>query len=117
TIETARLLLHSHPHGDPSGLGNASGVLGRYLTDHCYAALMGFIPPGYAALDSRLVPQAWNGDGLYIPRFRNRDSKETRYHGGFGTMLLMGRRGLPMSSEAMAARPAHHGFLAVIFGE
>ncbi|MBI1358380.1 MAG: GMC family oxidoreductase [Acidobacteria bacterium] len=72
TLESTRLLLNSAP----GGLGNSSGVLGRYLMDHAYR--------GYARGDFPELPkgQAWSGpprrpNGLYIPRFRNVDRAET----------------------------------------
>lgn len=118
TIESARILLGSHPRGDATGLGNGSGVLGRYLSDHCHAWLAGFVParflrPGEAAQ----APLAWNGDGLYMPRFRNRDRQETDYYGGFGCMLLMQRRGMPTMDERLHARGSETWFYAGIFGE
>ncbi|MCP3984112.1 MAG: GMC family oxidoreductase [bacterium] len=33
-LESTKLLLHSATQGQPAGLGNGSGMLGRYLTDH-----------------------------------------------------------------------------------
>jgi len=72
TLESTRLLLNSAP----GGLANSSGVLGRYLMDHIYK--------GYTAGEFPELPkgQAWFGaprrpNGIYIPRFRNVDRRET----------------------------------------
>ncbi len=63
--ETARLLLNSKSTRHPDGLANASGAVGRYLTDTTGANLMGHIP----ALES--LP-SYNEDGaggmhVYMP--------------------------------------------------
>ncbi len=72
TLESTRLLLNSAP----GGLANSSGALGHYLMDHIYK--------GYSAGEFPELPkgQAWYGpprrpNGLYIPRFRNVERRET----------------------------------------
>jgi choline dehydrogenase-like flavoprotein len=63
--ETARLLLNSRSSRFPQGLANASGVVGRYLTDTTGTDVEGFIP--------RLVGRTvYNEDGvggghIYMP--------------------------------------------------
>jgi choline dehydrogenase-like flavoprotein len=42
--ETARILLNSKSTGFPNGLANASGVVGKYLTDTTGTDVAGFIP-------------------------------------------------------------------------
>ncbi len=42
--ESARLLLNSKSHRHPTGLANASGVVGKYLHDSTGAGLGGYIP-------------------------------------------------------------------------
>ena len=71
TLESTRLLLNSAP----GGLA-APRTLGRYLMDHIYR--------GYARGDFPELPKgkAWHGpprrpNGIYIPRFRNVDRRET----------------------------------------
>ena len=44
SCETARLLLNSRSSRNPNGLANASGVVGKYLTDTTGASVAGFIP-------------------------------------------------------------------------
>jgi choline dehydrogenase-like flavoprotein len=44
SCETARLLLNSKSSRNPNGLANASGVVGKYLTDTTGTSVAGFIP-------------------------------------------------------------------------
>jgi choline dehydrogenase-like flavoprotein len=68
SLESVRLLLNS-------GICNSSGVLGHYLLDNMFrGGADGFIPAGKAS--------PWSGsparpNGIYIPRFRNVQEKET----------------------------------------
>ncbi|MCS6624103.1 GMC family oxidoreductase [Roseibacterium beibuensis] len=64
-IESVRLLLNSGPSGG-GGLGNSSGMLGRYFADQLHCIAVGTMPRfrGYAETD------AASGDpaGIFIPR-------------------------------------------------
>src|SRR5687768_18615429 len=63
--ETARLLLNSKSVRFPHGLGNSSGVVGKYLTDTTGTGVTGFIPK---MMDG--VPHNEDGTGgahLYMP--------------------------------------------------
>jgi choline dehydrogenase-like flavoprotein len=66
TIESTRLLLNSASDEHPRGLGNSSGVLGRYLMDHTYGV----------GIDG-LAPWRWrpgggrSSYGCLVPAFRN----------------------------------------------
>lgn len=121
TIETARLLLNSDPRHDLSdgrgdGLGNQAGVLGRYLSDHCITYSVGVVPESAVSGPGKPL-RSWNGDGLYLPRFRNRGVQETDYYGGFGTMLLMGRTHLPIDPGILSEDESGRGVLAATLGE
>lgn len=87
TIESVRILLNSAP----GGLANESGVLGKYFVDHPMDAYIVQLPPELTQEDPALF---WNGDGIYIPRFRNIAAREASYFGGFGIALWLGRKGL-----------------------
>src|SRR5207248_6156865 len=64
SIESARLLLASATPQHPAGLGNSSGVLGRYLMDHLHL--------GGINADMPIDETEWREAGWsYIPRFRN----------------------------------------------
>ena len=69
TLESTRILLNSRSSAHPNGLGNSSGVLGCYLSEH----IMGIRGSGY--IPARLGTETTLDDGRpvspYIPRFRN----------------------------------------------
>ena len=68
-LESTRILLNSKSALHPDGLGNSSGVLGCYLSEH----MMGIRGSGY--MPSRIGKEPTLDDGRpvppYIPRFRN----------------------------------------------
>ncbi len=68
-LETTRLLLNSRSQSHPNGLGNSSGLLGCYLSEH----IMGIRGSGY--IPARIGTETTLDDGRpvapYIPRFRN----------------------------------------------
>ena len=56
-LESARLMLNSKSPKHPNGLGNSSGIVGKYITDTTGSGVSGFIP--------RLIDQpAHNCDGV-----------------------------------------------------
>jgi choline dehydrogenase-like flavoprotein len=69
TLESTRILLNSRSSAHPDGLGNSSGLLGCYLSEH----IMGIRGSGY--IPARIGTEATLDDGRpvspYIPRFRN----------------------------------------------
>jgi len=92
-VESIRILLNSKNREFPTGLGNSSGVLGRYLSEHvAFNSIEGFFPQ----LAERA---ATNDDGpgeasLYIPRynFGHKDKKKflRGYRFSFSTGCGMG---------------------------
>ena len=68
-LESTRILLNSKSRRHPDGLGNSSGVLGCYLSEH----MMGIRGSGF--MPSRIGKEPTLDDGRpvppYIPRFRN----------------------------------------------
>ena len=84
-IATNLLLLNSTSHRFPNGLGNDSGVLGKYVAFHNYSARI------YAEYEDYLEYRTDGRNpagGAYIPRFRNLHKQETDflrgYAAGFG---------------------------------
>ena len=82
TIESTRILLNSATRQHPTGFGNSSGVLGRYLMDHTYSiSVSGTVPDtaqyGYDFSDGR-------NNGIYIPKFRNVFDKHKDFLRGYG---------------------------------
>ena len=68
-LESTRILLNSRSTGHPEGVGNSSGLLGCYLSEH----IMGIRGSGY--VPARIGTETTLDDGRpvgpYIPRFRN----------------------------------------------
>jgi choline dehydrogenase-like flavoprotein len=69
TLESTRILLNSRSREFPNGVGNSSGLLGCYLSEH----IMGIRGSGY--MPQRIGSEPTLDDGRpvapYIPRFRN----------------------------------------------
>lgn len=66
TIETVRLLLNSRSDRHPDGLGNSSGLLGRYLMDHPCSSVSWPLPGAGAAPTADLLDLAASS-GAYLP--------------------------------------------------
>ena len=68
-LDTTRILLNSRSSAHPDGLGNSSGVLGCYLSEH----IMGISGSGF--IPARIGTESTLDDGRpvapYVPRFRN----------------------------------------------
>jgi choline dehydrogenase-like flavoprotein len=81
-VESIRILFNSKNREFPHGLGNASGVLGRYLSEHvAFNEIEGFFPQ----LAGRA---ATNDDGpgescLYIPRYNYGHSDKKKFLRGY----------------------------------
>lgn len=95
TLESTRLLLNSKSRQHPNGLGNSSGALGHYLVDH----FGGIGASGYFhTLASRdPVNEDGKASGLFVPRFRNLDSKSKmqKFVRGYGFECWSGTPSFP----------------------
>ncbi len=105
TIESVRLLLNSGGGRHPSGLGNSSGLLGRYFMDQTIS--VGFF-------DSPRHPGMWDSDttapqdpfygasgGILIPRFENLgDAPDREFLRGISFQGLGGRFPVPEGHPA-----------------
>lgn len=69
TFESTRLLLNSSSTDFPAGLGNSSGLLGKYLQVHFTDAGASAEFPEFPARPS--LGGARRPNGIYVPRFRN----------------------------------------------
>jgi choline dehydrogenase-like flavoprotein len=69
TFESTRLLLNSATPVHPEGLGNSSGLLGRFLQVHLTDAGASAEFPEFPARPS--LGGARRPNGIYVPRFRN----------------------------------------------
>jgi len=88
TIESTRILLHSASPVHPRGVGNSSGVLGRYLMDHPALVVAGAAPSASAPVEGV--------HGILIPKFRNLEQRESNFVRGYGVFGSVGRAG-PMA--------------------
>lgn len=92
TIETLRILMNSRSAQHPEGLGNSSGNLGRFLTDHVMIFQAG---PLDELEDSPLLDAYDFGaqSGLYVPSFVNRphDTPEPDFKRGYSLLGSVGR--------------------------
>jgi choline dehydrogenase-like flavoprotein len=88
-IESTRLLLNSRSSRFPDGLGNTSGLLGRYVMDHHYGSGASGRMPGFT--DKRTTGRRPNG--IYIARFRNVTKAHPDFLRGYGMQGGSGRAG------------------------
>ncbi|MGB1656267.1 MAG: GMC oxidoreductase [Longimicrobiales bacterium] len=79
TLESTRILLNSTSPDFPDGLANSSGVLGHYLMDHT----MGHGASGDVVGYEDQANQERRINGIYLPRFRNVDSRHPDFLRGF----------------------------------
>src|SRR5207249_5103342 len=89
--ESARLLLNSKSSRFPNGLANASGTVGRYLTDSTGLSVRGYVPKM-----ANTAPHNEDGVGgmhLYVPWWL--DNKNLDFPRGYHIELGGGRRGTP----------------------
>ncbi len=83
TIESTRILLNSATQQHPTGLGNSSGLLGRYLMDHTSIEINGIIPKSERLLAT--LPKNSNLFGsIYIPQFKNIADHHNKFIRGYG---------------------------------
>ena len=96
--ETARIMLNSKSSQFPNGIGNSTGLVGRYIMDTVGSSVSGYLP-----LLEDLPPQNEDGVGgmhMYMPWWRYGEQKANKmpfargYHIEFG-----GGRGLPEAGE------------------
>lgn len=114
TLESTRLLMNS-------GIGSSSDAIGRYLMDHIYQG-------GAAGTMPMLEARPWAGmprrpNGIYIPRFRNVNEKETNgfirgygYQGGSSPSFDFGAPGFGASYKN-AARKGYWNIAISLWGE
>jgi choline dehydrogenase-like flavoprotein len=86
-LNTNLILLNSTSSRFPNGLGNDSGILGRYVAFHNYRARISAQHEGH---------KEFNTDGgrptsAYIPRFRNVTKQETDFLRGYAAGFGSGR--------------------------
>ena len=86
--ESARLLLNSKSPRFPQGLGNSSGVVGKYLTDTTGTSVGGFIPKMMNGVPHN--EDGASGSHLFMPWWGN--NKQLDFPRGYHIELGGGRR-------------------------
>jgi choline dehydrogenase-like flavoprotein len=88
TIESVRIMQNSECDQHPRGVGNSSGLLGRYLCDHLVVHLAG----SFCAQQGRDQPYPKGGaHGIILPKFCNVARTNQRFTRGYGMWGAMGR--------------------------
>lgn len=83
-LESTRILLNSSNEHWPNGLGNASGVLGKYFCEQIMAGSISGLVPSLKGRKSFADDARPDGTGIYIPRFRNLKEKQSTFIRGYG---------------------------------
>jgi choline dehydrogenase-like flavoprotein len=104
--ETARLLMNSRGPGYTNGLGNSSGVVGRYLTDSVGYDIAGNVP----ALEGmpRHDTDGFGGGHLYMPWWEL-DKKDKAFPRGYH-IEIGGGYGMPSVGTFHGACERHEGY-------
>lgn len=87
-LNTNLILLNSKSQRFPNGLGNDSGVLGKYVAFHNYSAR---ISGQYDGLKEFTTDGRNPAGGGYLPRFRNVFKQETNFKRGYAAGFNAGR--------------------------
>jgi choline dehydrogenase-like flavoprotein len=80
-IDSTRILLNSKSKIYPNGIGNTSGVIGKYLCEQFRFHVTGFLPRLYGRETTH--DSGIGGEHVYLPRFNHR-GKRRDYARGFG---------------------------------
>lgn len=108
TIETIRLMLNSAEGKHPQGLGNSSGLLGKYFMDQVPSWIFGTVPGKYGGELVDGTTASDNHGGIYIPRFQNLDSvSHASFRGGFNIQGIIGRPMVPSGMESVFGMMGH----------
>lgn len=81
-IDSTRILLNSKSDLYPNGIGNASGVIGKYLTEQVRFHARAFLPELYGRETTN--DDGIGGEHIYMPRFNHSDGRMRDYARGYG---------------------------------
>ncbi|TDO22650.1 GMC oxidoreductase [Pedobacter duraquae] len=87
-LNTNLILLNSKSKRFPDGLGNDSGLLGKYVAFHNYSAR---VSAEFDGLKQYTTDGRTPNDGGYMPRFRNLHQQETGFKRGYAIAFRAGR--------------------------
>ena len=99
SINSTSILLNSTTPRFPNGLGNDSGLLGKYVAFHIYRGKINAIHPGHPdkAIQGRIPSSG------YIPRFRNVYKQETDFLRGYAAGFGARRYLEPVKPEGLGS--------------
>jgi choline dehydrogenase-like flavoprotein len=113
-VGTPRLLLNSRSRHFPDGLANRSGIVGKHMMFHCFAAVGGLFPDDLESLKGPI------GASIFSHEFYETNPRHDFVR---GYQLQVVRQSGPLSSALggpIARRvpwgPEHHGAFAARFG-
>jgi len=86
-LNTNLILLNSNSSRFPNGLGNDSGVLGKYVAFHNYRARISAVHEGHKDIKT----EGGRPTSAYLPRFRNVKKQETDFLRGYAAGFYAGR--------------------------
>lgn len=120
-LNTNLILMNSKSSRFPNGLGNDSGLLGKFVAFHNYRARISAEYDGF--LDS--TTQGRRPTGAYIPRFRNVLKQETDFLRGYAAGFSAGRYdqqshdglGASLKEKLAATKLGHWSVGSHIMGE
>jgi len=110
-VESVRLLLNSSSPRHPHGIGNGSGLLGRYFMDQTAALVFATCPVPPPSADSGEFAELGASGGVYIPSYAHlKATAENEIEAGYSLQGSIGRT---------VAHPSNPGQSAsfMIFGE
>ena len=102
------VLLNSKSKRFPNGLGNDNGLLGKYVAFQNYRASVGGEMEGY--LDNYYYGR--NPTELILANYRNLNTQETDYFGGFTTFMGANRERGPVEAQSGEIGAAYKDLLA-----
>ncbi len=110
-INTNLILLNSKSNRFPNGLGNDSGVLGKYIGFHNYRGRVSADFDGFHEFET----DGRRPNGCYIPRFRNVFKQETDFLRGYATSFGTSKKGTSSSGlgedlKKNLLRTSHEGW-------
>jgi choline dehydrogenase-like flavoprotein len=80
-IDSTRILLNSKSNLHPQGIGNGSGVIGKYLCEQVRFHVKAFLPALYGQATTN--DDGIGGEHIYMPRFNHRGARRD-YLRGYG---------------------------------
>lgn len=82
SVDSTRILLNSKSAIYPNGIGNASGVIGKYFTEQFRFHVTAFMPHLYGRETTH--DSGIGGEHIYLRRFNHSDGRKRDYARGFG---------------------------------